>query len=97
MVSLNVLNTFMLKVCELAPRSKPVFRSWVPKIVKRNWHPIFKWRPQHTKITTINVYSLNELKHNIPTQCHDNYIAQEERIYMLEIAILRNSSQKISN
>ena len=36
-------------------------------------HPVFQSR-QATQITTINIYLLNEIKHNVHIQCHGNYI-----------------------
>ena len=39
------------------------------------------------------MYFLNEVKHNVHIQCHGNYIELKMFNYMLEIDILRNSSQ----
>ena len=42
----------------------------------------------------MNTYEFTKIRHNILIQCHGNY--KEMKIFniMLEIAILRNSSQK---
>ena len=54
-------------------------------------HPIFQGWPQYTLITTINMYSLIEIMHNIHTKCR-NYIEVENLRYMFEIDILINDS-----
>ena len=46
-------------------------------------------------ITTINIYLLIEIRHNILIQCHRNFIEVEYFNYVLEIGILRNCPQKI--
>ena len=54
-------------------------------------HPSFQGRPQFPQITTLNINLLNEVRHNIYTQCHGNYIEVKKKInYMLAIDILRN-------
>ena len=52
----------------------------------------FQGRPQYIQISTINIYLLNEIEHNIHMQCQRNYIGVQRFSYMLEIDILRNSS-----
>ena len=48
----------------------------------------------YTQITNISKYLLNELKHNVHVKCHGNYTEMKEFNHMLEIDILKNSSQK---
>ena len=49
---------------------------------------------QSTQISTINMCKFIKIRHDILIQCHWNYIEMKEVNYMLEIGILRNSSQK---
>ena len=41
---------------------------------KISGRPIFQMRPHYTKITTVNMYLLIEIKHNFLLQCYGNYI-----------------------
>ena len=68
--------------------SYPGFRNWVPKIgnCKTFGHPTFQLGPQYTQILTMKMYKLIEIRHN-------NNLMQCDGNYMLEIDILRNSSQ----
>ena len=50
--------------------------------------------PQHTQISTINMYRFIKIRHDILMQCHGNYMEMKKFNYMIEIDILRNSSQK---
>ena len=45
---------------------------------KKIWRPYFQGKLQYNQIATMNMYLLNEIKHNVN--------------YMFEIDILRNSS-----
>ena len=54
-------------------------------------HPFLQGRPQSTQITTINMYLLE--KHNVHIQYHGNHIEVKKFKDMLEIDMLRNSSQ----
>ena len=49
--------------------------------------------PQYTQILTINMYKFIKIRHDILIQCHGNYMGMKKINYMLEIDILRNSSQ----
>ena len=55
-------------------------------------HPKFEGGPQYTHISTINMYKFIK-RHDILIQCHKNYMGMKQFSYMLEIDILRNSSQ----
>ena len=55
----------------------------------------FKGGPQYTHISTINMYEFIFIRHDILIQYHGNYMEMKEFNYMLEIGILRNSSQKL--
>ena len=72
------------------------YRNWVPKIddCKKFWRPNFEGRPQFTQISTINLYRFVKIRHDILIQCHGNYMEMKKFNFMLEIDILRNSSQK---
>ena len=65
-----------------------------------NWqifgHPIFQGRPQYTQITTIHMYLLVGIRHNILTQCHGIFFFKFENFNynMLEIDDSRNLSPK---
>ena len=54
---------------------------------------IFQGRQQHTKITTINMYLIIEIRLNILKQCLGNYIEVKIFNNMFEIDIFGNSSQ----
>ena len=41
-------------------------------------HHIFQQIPQYAQITTIDMYLLIEIMHDIPVQCHGNYIEVEK-------------------
>ena len=56
--------------------------------------PNFQGEPQYTQISTINMYEFIQIRHDILIQCHGNYMEMKNVNYMLEIDILRNSSQK---
>ena len=75
---------------------QPGFRNWVARIA--NYYflgcPVFRGRPKYTQITTINIYLLNEIRHNIPKQCHGSYIVVKKST-MFENDILRKSSQDL--
>ena len=49
----------------------------------------------YTQISTINMYKFIKIRHDILIQCHGNYMEIKEFNYMLEIDILRNSSQNL--
>ena len=51
-------------------------------------------RAQYTQIRNINMYKLIEIRHNILILWHGNYIMIKRFNFMLEINILRISSQK---
>ena len=55
---------------------------------------IFKGGAQYTQISNINMYAFIEIRHDILIQCHRNYMETKKVNYMVEIDILRNSSQK---
>ena len=44
-------------------------------------------------LTPVNMYKFIKIRHDILIQCHGNYMGMEKFNYMLEIDILRNSSQ----
>ena len=69
----------------------------VPKIgnCKTFGCPIFQVGPQDTQISIINMYKLITIRHTVLVQYHGNYIMMVKFNYMLEVDILRNSSQKI--
>ena len=55
----------------------------------------FREKSQYTKNTTIHMYLLIEISHNIPIQCHIGIVLRWKNfIIMLEIDILRNYPQK---
>ena len=57
--------------------------------------PNFQGGPQYTQISTINMYKFIKIRHDIHIQCHGNYMERKKVNYtVLEIDILRNSSQK---
>ena len=56
--------------------------------------PNFQGGPQNTQISTINMYKFAKVRHDILTQCHGVYMEKKKINYMLEIDILRISSQK---
>ena len=64
-------------------------------IVKLLGVQIFKGGTQYTQISTINMYKFIKIRHDILIQCHGNYMEIRKFNYMLEIEILRNSSQNI--
>ena len=41
-------------------------------------HPLFQGKQQHTEVTTINIYSLIKIRHNIIIQYHGDYIEVEK-------------------
>ena len=45
-------------------------------------------------ISTINMHKSIKIRHDILIQCHGNYMEIKEFNYILEIDILRNSSQR---
>ena len=49
----------------------------------------------YTQITTTNMFLLNEIKHNVHIQRHGSYTEVNKNNEMLEIDILKNSSQNI--
>ena len=49
--------------------------------------PIFKGRQQHTELTTINMYLLIKIRHDIILQYHGNYIEVKIVGCMLAIKI----------
>ena len=51
--------------------------------------------PLYTHISAINMYKFIKIRHDILIQCHGNYMEMKKFNYMLEIDILRNSSQNI--
>ena len=58
--------------------------------------PILKfWGAQihYTQISTINMYKFIKVRHDIIIQWHRNDMEMKKSNYMLEIDILRNSSQ----
>ena len=57
--------------------------------------PNFLGGPQYIQISTIKMYKLIKIRQDILIQCHWNYMEMEKFKYMLEIDILRNSSQII--
>ena len=70
----------------------------MPKIGKCKilGRPIYQGRPKYPQITTINIYLLIEIRHDIHIQmCHGNYNGVKKINHMLEIDILRNYSQII--
>ena len=48
----------------------------------------------YTQISTINMYIFIKIVHDILIRGHGNYMMKKKFNYMLEIDILRNSSQK---
>ena len=70
--------------------SESGFRNYVPKMA----YLVFQGRPEYAQITTINMYLLIEIRHNILIKCLGNCIELEKSNFMLEIDILRNYSQK---
>ena len=40
----------------------------------------FQRKPQNTLITTINMYLIIQIRHNILIQCHGNYIEVEKKL-----------------
>ena len=52
-----------------------------------------KGGPQYTQISTISLYEYIKIRHDILIQCHWNYMKIKKIFCMLEIDILRNSSQ----
>ena len=55
--------------------------------------PNFQGGPQYTQISSINMYEFIKIRHDILVQCHGNYMEMKKFNYMLEIDIIRNSSQ----
>ena len=49
---------------------------------------------QYTQILTIHMYEFIKIRHDILIQCQGNYMKMKKFNFMLEIDILRNSSQK---
>ena len=68
----------------------PKIGNW--KIVR---HPVIEGRLQFTQITTINKHLLIKIRQNNLIRCHGNYIEVNKFDHMLEIDILRNSSQNV--
>ena len=56
--------------------------------------PNFQGGQQCTQNSTINMYKFIKIRHDILIQCHGNYMEMRKFNYMLELEILRNSSQK---
>ena len=75
--------------------SSPGFRNWVPKIgnCKILGRPNFKKGPQYIQISTINMFKVIKIRHDILIKCHWIYVEMTTFNYMLEIVILRISSQ----
>ena len=74
----------------------PGFRNWVPQIGnwKISWVAYFfqgSW--ENSMKTTIHMYLLIEIRHDILVQCYGYYIEMKKFNFMLVINILRNSSQ----
>ena len=80
----------------IGEESETGFRNWVPKFgnCKILGRPNIQGGPQYTQISTINTYKFIKIRHDIHFQCHGNYMEMKKVNYMLEIDILRNSSQK---
>ena len=57
--------------------------------------PNFQGGPQYSQISTINMYEFVKIRHDVLIQRHGNYMEMRKFNYMLEIEILRNSSQKL--
>ena len=55
--------------------------------------PKFEGGPQYTHISNINMYKFIKIRHDILIQCYGNYMEMKKVNYMVEIDILRNSSQ----
>ena len=55
---------------------------------------MFKGGPQYTQISIIKMYKLIKIRLDILMQCHGNHMEMKKLNFMLEIDILRNSSQK---
>ena len=67
-----------------------IIENWRPEIGKLCEHfgrPIFQGRSLYTQITTVNMYSLIEKRHDILIQCDEN------ESVVFENDILRNYSQ----
>ena len=64
-------------------------------IVKILGVQIFKGDHNILKISSINMYEFIKIRHNILIQYHGNYMEMRKFNYMLEIDILRNSSQNL--
>ena len=66
----------------------------VPEI----WQLLMFWPSNDSNGTTIysdfKTYTLIEIRHNVLIRWHGNYIMMKKFVYMLEMVILRNSSQK---
>ena len=69
----------------------------MPKIANSEilGRPKFYGEPQYTQISAINMYKLIKVRHDIIIQWHRNNMEMKKINYMLEIDILRNSSQNI--
>ena len=46
-------------------------------VVKVFGRPTFQGRPPYLQISTMNMYLLIEIRHDILIQCHENYIEVE--------------------
>ena len=82
----------MIFPCRVLAR---IYKLGAPKwpILKFLVVQIFQGEPQYTQISTINMYAFIKVRHAIIIQWHRNDMEMKRFNYMLEIDILRNSSQ----